>query len=597
MSRRLLGPLAVLVGALAWAPTAPAQVVVLTAKSAGATLDDLRYLVGAVLPEDQARPALDVLERFKDPAVTRGLDRARPLGAYVDLPKEPGQQPAIVGFVPVSDGPAFLKTLEAQGFTVDNQPAAPGFSHQVTPPGAGGPPVFALLTADYAFFTNDAGAAPGLKALKPADLLPGRPDAGLLSLDLRLDRVPAQYKELVLQQVAQNAEKDRAQRDGEDDATYQGRLAGQQLALDGFNALIRDGKGITLDLGVDPGPGELVINLGMQATPGSPTAASLRTFGARTSLFHDLGLDSALSYWASLPLSEPIRAALAKAFAQGRKSIVEDEDNDDATKQLATTLFDAIAPTFQADDVDLGMAIRGPFPKPGADPLYVLLAGLKVKDGKKIEAILRDAIAKSGPEIRAQVALDLEKAGDGVTSIHRLRIDEDDDDDDDKAKDKKADEDKDDDKAKGNKAEKADDDKDDDDDKAKARVAKQFGEPFVYFALRDDVAIAALGENGLNVVKEALDATARPAAEHPSQVELVASLAKLAGLGDDPGSTATRDAAAAFFRGPAAKKDGFRFRLRGEGDSARLRYAIDVPVLKFLAEVGIRRQQGKADDR
>ena len=76
----LLGPVA----------TAPAQTIVITAKSLTELADDLGYLVKSVAPDDdpRAQAALGGLEQFKSGAMIKGLDQGRGFGLAVTLPKD-----------------------------------------------------------------------------------------------------------------------------------------------------------------------------------------------------------------------------------------------------------------------------------------------------------------------------------------------------------------------------------------------------------------------------------------------------------------------------------------------------------------------------
>ena len=548
MTRRLLrfsAVLAVVVGALASAPPAPAQVVVVTVKSAGGVLDDLRYLVGAVAPKEQAQPMLDALDRFKDPATLKGLDLKRPLGAVLDLPKDPNAPPvpSVVIFAPVTDGKAFLATLQQQGFTVDANAGAPGFSHKVTAPGGGAPPLFTVLTPQYAFFSLAPTNAQGLQKMKPADLLPKRPDAGAISISARLDRLPAQYKDMAIGQMEQANAKQSERKPDENDAQFQGRLAGMKAAQEVMTSLIREGKELTVDLGIDSKKGEVAFEFGLSANPGTPTAASLKRFGTRQSMFRGIGKGAALQVWADMAMSQTLRSAIE----QGRKEA--DKKADPAEKKMAADMLDALKPTLAGDEADLGMAIYGPYPKSGHDPLFVILAGAKVKGGKKIEKAFRDSLAKAKPKDVSDVKLDVAKAADG-TSISRM-------------------------KAKPKEGQKAD----------------SLGEPLVFFAFREDLAIFALGENGQKVLIQALDATKTPPTGTAAPVELSASAAKLSQMAEGASRDALRDAAGEVFQGKDAAKDSVRLSVRGVGDATRLRLATDVPALRFFVKTAAARQQ------
>jgi len=554
MTRKLLrssAVLAVAVAALASAPPATAQVVVVTVKSAGGVLDDVRYLVGAVAPQEQAKPLLDMLDRFKDPATLKGLDLKRPLGALVDLPKDPNAPPtpSVVVFVPVTDGKAFLATLQQQGFAVDANAgaAAPGFSHKVTPPGGNAPPLFTVLTPAYAYFSMAPTGAPGLQKLNPAGLLPRRADAGTISVSARLDRVSAQLKEMAIAQLAQGAAKQAERKEGEADAQYQGRLAGSKFAQEAMTSLIREGKELTVDLGIDSKKAEVAFEFGLSANPGTPTAAALKRFGGRQSLFRGIGKGAALQAWADMAMSQSLRTAMTSALEQGRKEA--EKKADAAEKQLAADLLDALKPTLAGDEADLGMAIHGPFPKAGHDPTFVVLAGAKLKGGKKVEKVFRDSVVKGKAKDEYQVKLDVAKAADG-TAIGRM-------------------------KAKPKEGQKAD----------------SLGEPLMFFAFREDLALFALGENGQKVLIQALGSTGKLPAATAAPVELAASVAKLAQMAEGTARDPLRNAAGEVFQGKDAAKDAIRLNVRGVGEAVRLRLATDVPTLRFFVKIREARQQ------
>ena len=69
--------------------------IILTAKSAGEVIGDLRYLMSAVGKADnpQIAGALAALDSLKDPAALQGLDPAKPLGAFGSIPEGPGRRP------------------------------------------------------------------------------------------------------------------------------------------------------------------------------------------------------------------------------------------------------------------------------------------------------------------------------------------------------------------------------------------------------------------------------------------------------------------------------------------------------------------------
>ena len=551
MTRSLLrssAVLAVAVAALASAPPATAQVVTVTVKSAGGVLDDLRYLVNAVAPKEQAQPLLDALDRFKDPATLKGLDLKRPLGATLDLPKDPNAPPtpSVVIFVPVTDGKAFLATLQQQGFAVDANAGAPGFSHKVTPPGNGSPPLFTVLTPAYAYFSMVPVNAQGITKMKPADLLPKRPDAGAISISARLDRVPAQYKELAIAQMEQAAAKQNDKREGESDDAYKARQAVNKGAQAAINGLIREGKELTIDLGVDAQRAELAAEFGLSTAAGSPSAAAIKRLSARQSIFRGIGKGAAVQGWADVAMSGAIRTAVASGFDQARKDAEKEAGAPGA--KLIDDLKKALQPTLAGDEADFGMAAYGPFPaaKTGKAPTYAALLGFKVKGGKALDKSFRDFAAKAKDKEKVQLKLDAAKAGD--VAIHRFRVEPD------------------------------------------TPMLDVYGEPLVFVAFRDDVALAAYGQNGQQVITQALDTTKQPPTGAAAPVDFVASIAKLARMSGGPNRDAVLNLVGEVFQGKDASKDSVRLNVRGAGDVARLRLTADVPVLRYLVKLNAARR-------
>jgi hypothetical protein len=168
----------------------------------------------------------------------------------------------------------------------------------------------------------------------------------------------------------------------------------------------------------------------------------------------------------------------------------------------------------------------------------VALIGMKVKDGKKIEALVRDA-ARDAKDEKVEVKLDLEKTGDGTT-IHRILgpVDE--------------------------------------------NTRKRFGTPYVHFAFRDDLLIFALGEQGLKALKDGLESTKGRRGGSP-QVELALAVSKLAAIASAVDAASAAEAARKAFKGPDAAKDSLRLSLQGEGEAVKLRLSMDVPAMKFFA--------------
>ncbi len=354
-------------------------------------------------------------------------------------------------------------------------------------------------------------------------------------------------KQSVIDAVAQQAAAEQDRKPGESDSEYQGRLVGMKMAGEAVTRFLQDAGQVALDLAIDQTKGEMSLALSTSAKPGTPMAKAISGFAGRKSRFSALGANAPMAGWASFPVPKEFQELMGKMVEEGRKKALEEADNE-TQKQIAGEVIDALKPTLSSDALDMGMSVLMAGDKP------VLVGGLQVVDGKKIETALKDALKASPPEDGTKVTLDAAKAADG-TSIHKIQG--------------KADED----------------------------TAKMFGKDAALFlAFQDDVMMVVVGEKGEEAMNKALASAGKPAATALPPAALVVHAAKLAPFAQQGADTeaereAMTKAAGEVFQGANASKDLLRVSVQGEGDTVFLKLSCDVPVLSFFAKVGMAQQQ------
>ncbi len=524
----------------------PAQTVVVSIKSFGELLGDLESLAKAAAPDpDMAAPILQALSQLNGPDSLKGLDRSRPLGVRATLPNGPDQPLSLVVAVPITNLDSFLQSVAAFGLMVDDKPGIPGFSHKIDLPN-GTTSLYVVGTKDYAYLSMFPVGADKLRDMPPSAWLPKRAGLGDLSLTVQLDQLPPEFRQNLINQMEQSAGQDRARRPEETESEYRARMAGMDLALNGFKRLILDGSELALDLNIDRKANEVSVEFALGAQDGTPLAQTMQRFANRKSRFQGLAQNAPMAVWMSLPIVDELRKPMSEAFENARRDAAEKLETPE-DREIVQSLGEAIRPTLTADSIDFGLAFQGPFPTSGGKPSIVGVLGLQLVNGKTLDRVLREAVKKSPPKDGAEFTLDFAKAADG-TPIHRLT-------------------------GPINK-----------DDNLEAFGAK----PAAFFALRDDVALVTFGENGQNVLETSLASVGQ--ASRPTDPP-VAAMIQASRLPDLPNTNpdaakAAVDAAAKVFAGPDAKHDRFRLSLRGDGNALRLRMSMDVPVLRFLATVG-----------
>jgi hypothetical protein len=538
--RRLI-PVGLMV--VAFATVARGQVVVVSAKSTDGLISGLRSILAATDAGEPIQPALAFLDNLKAPGTLKGIDPAKPVGAYADFPA--GREPSVVVLVPISDQADFLELLGRFGLQAKPVAGIPGATHSIELPGERPTTLLGRFDGGYACFTTDLKGPPAAPASNPAAVLAGRP--GLLSATIRLDLIPVQMKGAVLGQIEATADRDRKQKPDEDDQTYQGRMAGMALVLDSFSSLLQEGRDLTLQV-AEP-KGDLAVELTAKALPGSKLAAAFQSFGAASSLFRGVGAKSIAEVYGRMAMSDGIRKTFSVVMKKSREDLAKKE-NEPAAKDLGNEMLDLFDAIFTAPAIDLGAALHGPFPRTGGGSTFAGVFAFQVEDGDRVDRFIRKlakATDQERPDGVEKVTLDKDKASDGVTPIHEVRL-----------------------------------------TPGKETFAA-FGDPVIRVATRRDAVVVAFGGEGLPALKQALDAIARPPAGPAPQIKVEASLGKLT-----LASTSTPKAAeelaktfrtAGIFQGADADRDRVSVAIV-VGDTMAIRFRMDGPTLKFLALMG-----------
>ena len=263
--------------------TAPAQTVVVTAKSIKDLAGDLEYLVKTVAPEGDANVEniLGALKQFQSGDLVKGLDQSRGFGLAVALPPDfpGGGPPSIVAAVPVTDLGAFLDSIKGLGIAVDDQPGVAGFSHKVTAPD-GNTSLFVLhrRAMPCSRWSRTAPTNSRRWTLPRGRRRTGR---GPLSARVRLAELPKALKDQFLAQM-------KAGLDQQEERQARARMtprirAGsprQKAGESTITALVRDGDSIEMAFDVDRKTSAMALDLTVAAKPGTELAGSLRGFQA-----------------------------------------------------------------------------------------------------------------------------------------------------------------------------------------------------------------------------------------------------------------------------------------------------------------------------
>jgi hypothetical protein len=526
-----LPPLAVLALVAAPAP-APAQAkpenptFVLRVRSLDTLFTSGQLLLEAVGKGQVLKQLDDLIKSKVGPKGLVGVDTRRPLGLYAHIGKDITDLKAVL-LIPIADEKAFLELLDGLNFKTENKDGLYSVKQNVLPLD-----IHFRFAHKYAYVTalNPEALDPG-SLIPPARLFAGKKTAAL-SLRLRVDQVPDMAKQILLQHLhgeLDNVLEVKEKGVGPAQQAFREQLVkeiGRQLT-----SAVRDGQELTADVDVDAKSGVFTADVRMTARPGSLLATTIAKLGQGKSLFAGLLRDdAAMNLLVRHDLPDKLRSALGGLIAEAAKKSLA-ETSDEAKKKQIQQVIAALEPTFKAGELDLAFSLRGP----GAGDRYTLVGGVKLKDGDKLAATLRELLQELPESERKNIKLDVEKAG-GAT-IHELNL------------------------SRG----------------FDAKAREMFGEGPLYVAFRPDAAFFAMGEDSRKAIKEALTAPAPASA--PLRLEL--SLSRLAVV-----MAKTPEQVKAARRLLTQNEEGrFRISLEG-GQQLRLRVHVNLTVIRLLSQLG-----------
>lgn len=480
-----------------------------------------------------------------------GMDRSKPAGAYGWVGPH-GDDSAVVLLIPVAEPDAFLDLLEQ--FNVVLRKGGDNV-YRARPEGMPYP-VFLRFANGYAYITaRDKGVLDDDKLLAPAAVLTGQGcigpvdanwksggpagdgakgdlvdrncpnlEAGILSLIVHVDRIPAEFKELVLEELDRQVD-DAKQKNAprfETELQRKLRLATVDEIISSTRTQLYESGETSLRLELDRKAGEVVLTTSTEGRTGSAMVAVIQELAQVRSVTAGLlRKDAAVGVEMNYSLPEKLRELFGALLDDGMQQAMASAANPADRMAL-----EALMPTLKAGELDWTFNLVGP----DTDGLYAVTGGVKIRGGARLEQTFRQTPPK---DVTTEVTFDVEKAG--PVSIHRVML-------------------------------KMDDD-----------AHRAFGNNPVYLAFREDAVFFAVGAQGLPLIREAV--AVAPTAGRVMELQMAAS--RLAPLAKE---RAIQDVARNVF---ADAKDGDLLRLTLEGGNAmKLRLSVATKLIEYVGRIG-----------
>jgi hypothetical protein len=501
------------------------------------------------VPGDQGNElelGLGAAEAFidNDKGSIEGIDVKSPIGLYVTFGEELNATPPVVVLIPVADQDAVLNALKNRAQLQVEKEKDDVYKTQ---PPQSPFPIYFRFANKYAYVTiNDPQNIDPKTLPKPEAVLGGGKPEQLISASLRIDRLPDGMKKMALGFIEMQLAK------GKDQPVPNETKAIKDLkdkAIDelstNLKSLLDGGQELALRLNVDPKADEVSLELELTGQPGSKLAKDIASIRQNKSAAGGAvaSPDAAFNFNLSTALAAGLRQMLPTAVDDALAAAKKEANAPGEIQTKVEPLIKALLPTVKAGELDLAAALVGP----DKDNHYTFVAALKVVDGKKIEATVKDIVKKElPPEMSGLIQFDADKLPGGA-SLHTVKV--------------------------------ADHLKDGE---------KVLGKNDLHVTFRDDLVIAAIGPGAKDALRRAV--TSQPADVGVLQFQV--SLARIVPImGDNAGElAAARAAAEKVFGKGGSGADTVRFSIEG-GDSLKVKFGAKGKAIQFLAEVGAAQQK------
>ena len=407
--------------------------------------------------EEGAKKLREGLNEVLGAGWEKALDPTKPWGGYVTLTPDPKDMHPIL-MLPTPDPKAFVKMVEGWGWMPQD---AGGGRYRASFPFIFARVQIAFRFADgHAYITTDTSEGFAKEKLAPAADLMLKDESAIAAARFYIEGIPAELKKRAYEVLEEIGKVDRD------------RLGPQELLIlvlvgtsdtkkfaERLRMTMDEGKWASLRLELDRKGDDLTLEFNLLAQKDTRLSKEIAGYVPKQGRMAGLlGKDAAVGFAQHYGTFGGLRAEVAN-FARNYRREFELNGIELKEEQIEP-LVKAALDSLNVEQNDLAIALRGP----SAKGLFGFVAGIHVKNGKKLEKEALAFLKLMPKELQARFKLNAEKL-DGL-EVHRVACNL---------------------PAPGDKPSK-----------------EVYGESDLYVIFRDDAVFAAFGENAAGALKEAL---------------------------------------------------------------------------------------------
>lgn len=377
--------------ALAQTGSANDPAVIVSIKNINSQLDDIKYLGEKAGFGDQVAMVPMMARGFLG-----GVDLKKPAGVAVWFE---GQDPVAVGMVPVSDIETLLDQLSTYGVNVDEE----GDMYYLETPGQ---ELVIKVSGGYAFLSDSEESLENVPS-EPASILGAVSKDYVLGAKLFVQKIPAELREMAIEQMQQGFEQ--AMEEMDDEALADLQAEANEMQIKQLVELIENSDVLEVGFGVQKSTDKLVFDMSFTGLPGSKMAKTSEAMKGKSSKFTKFLVDSAAMNMNGFGVmleddQKSSKAMLANLKETAMKGLEEDSDmsSDELAlvQGLLSDVFDVLDSTIDGGFVDFGGTMM--MDEKGAN----FVAGASLANAAKFDEMIAkiSGMAKTQNEVAIEVS-------------------------------------------------------------------------------------------------------------------------------------------------------------------------------------------------
>lgn len=341
-----------------------------------------------------------------------GIDPKRPFGIYATLDKDVVNSPFIV-MVPIADKDRFLLMLKERLEIVPEKTDGGALKIKL-PEQAQNPVIDAvyLQFADGYLYVGRSAKDVDAKTIISPKAFFAKDDGAVASVLVRMDRIPAEVKTFVTGQLelAMAEQRKKTGNDPVEKAVFEWL---SDTFIGGTKSLLDDAKDVTARVFVDEKSDEFVLEATLTPKSGTPMAKYISSLSGKSSLAAGIvsNKDAVARGSVKLAMPEEMKKRFGGVVDTTIADILKKIDNNQE-REMAKRVFDTLAPSLKAAELDAALAMIGP----DARGRHTLLGAAAVKNGKDVEKLLKEFAPLIGEA--ATCTFDVVKVGD--FTLHKV---------------------------------------------------------------------------------------------------------------------------------------------------------------------------------